>query len=392
MAGSQRSLLELVAHLPPEVAATVLLTADGEVADAYRSAGLSVYLIDPGQRLNTYGKQADTWSALQKLDVIIRELLPLQLHLARLLRELEVDVVHANDPRASLLIGLAVRIVRVPLVTHVRGGGKAFPGPIWAFFQRMSHRIVTVSDAIQDDLNSVGRRKAITVYNGTKDVSGHGKAIPWLHTLSKAGVAIVCCMASVVPFKGHHHLLKATHLLNERGWKDRFVMICVGESECQYQDYREWLEHQRKQLGLCNLFYVGWQDDPFSFYRMSDIEVLPSVEEEEFSFDNQMIHVRGNEGFPRTHLEAMSFGLPIVGTSIAGVPEQIADGLNGFLVPPSDSHALADAIERLLKDPDLRRSMGNAGRQRVADRFTTEAYVAGVMGVYKSLLPRQLST
>jgi glycosyltransferase involved in cell wall biosynthesis len=103
--------------------------------------------------------------------------------------------------------------------------------------------------------------------------------------------------------------------------------------------------------------------------------------------NGETIDVRGNEGFPRTHLEAMSFGLPIVGTDIAGVREQVEHGTNGLVVPPSDPAALADALEQLITAPDLRKRMGRAGRQRVEERFSTQACVRGAMNVYSSLLP-----
>jgi glycosyltransferase involved in cell wall biosynthesis len=84
----------------------------------------------------------------------------------------------------------------------------------------------------------------------------------------------------------------------------------------------------------------------------------------------------------------MHFGLPIVGTAIAGVPEQVADGESGFVVPPGDPAALADRLERLVTSPDLRRAFGEAGRARVARLFSTEAYVEGVLQVYRGLWSR----
>jgi glycosyltransferase involved in cell wall biosynthesis len=82
----------------------------------------------------------------------------------------------------------------------------------------------------------------------------------------------------------------------------------------------------------------------------------------------------------------MSFSLPVVGTRIAGVPEQVADGVTGLLVEPGDEQGLADALETLLKSPALRREMGQKGRERVERLFSTDAYVAGVTEVYRDLL------
>jgi glycosyltransferase involved in cell wall biosynthesis len=84
----------------------------------------------------------------------------------------------------------------------------------------------------------------------------------------------------------------------------------------------------------------------------------------------------------------MSFGLPIVSTDIAGVREQVENGVTGLVVPPSDKLALAEALEKLLSDAKLRASMGMAGRERVQRLFSTEAHVTGVVNVYQSLLSR----
>lgn len=102
--------------------------------------------------------------------------------------------------------------------------------------------------------------------------------------------------------------------------------------------------------------------------------------------DGERIEVRVSEGFPRTHLEAMRFGVPVVGTRIAGVPEQVEHGVTGLLVEPGDPAALADALERVLACPEQARSMGRAGIERVDRLFSTRAYVDGVLRVYSEIL------
>jgi glycosyltransferase involved in cell wall biosynthesis len=84
----------------------------------------------------------------------------------------------------------------------------------------------------------------------------------------------------------------------------------------------------------------------------------------------------------------MALGIPVVGTRIAGVPEQVVDGGTGLLVPPSDPAALADALERLLASEPLRRTLGSAARERALERFSTAAYVAGVCREYDRILVR----
>jgi glycosyltransferase involved in cell wall biosynthesis len=387
MAGANRSLFELVTNLPGSVTPLVLLAGEGMVAEAYRSVGIEVKVVPPGRSLNQFGKVMLKWSPIRQAWVAVSELLPYTFQLRKLIKELKPDIVHVNDGRGALLIGPAARLSGCPIVGHMRGEAP-FGGVTKIFFDTVSDRIITVCSAIQSSLSPEARAKTVTVYNGTHDVSHKGQVIPWLSTLREQGKVLVCCFASIVPFKGHHHLIEAVAELNQRGWRDRAVFVCVGDFVPEYQEYQNWLIQRQQELNVDNLLFTGWQSDPFSFYRVADIAVLPSVSSERLHYNDKAIDVRGNEGFPRTHLEAMSFGLPIVGTAIAGVREQVEDGVNGFVVPPSDKLALADALEKLLADPTLRLQMGKAGRERVQSLFSTDAYVSGVMNVYKSLIPR----
>jgi glycosyltransferase involved in cell wall biosynthesis len=385
MAGANRSLFELISHLPEAVRPIVVLVGEGEVADLYRRVGCEVHVVSPGPALNQFGKAMLGWSYARRATVALREYLPYTLVLARLVKRLRVDLVHVNDPRGAILIGPAARLARRPIVGHLRGE-KPFSGLAWRVFEAAPDRIITVSKALASCLGEPARRKSVTIHNGIHDIAGPGPSIRWLKGLRERGVSIVCCFASVTPFKGHRHLLEAAAELNRRGWASRVAFFCVGGPIAEYRDYQTWLLRRQAELGVENLTWAGYQPDPFAFYRSADMSVLPSVSRETLQMDGRVIDVRGSEGFPRTHLEAMCFGLPVVGTDVAGVREQIVDGVNGFVVPPSDPAALADALETLLAEPALRTRMGEAGRRRVLRDFSTQAYVESVLEVYEALL------
>jgi glycosyltransferase involved in cell wall biosynthesis len=91
------------------------------------------------------------------------------------------------------------------------------------------------------------------------------------------------------------------------------------------------------------------------------------------------------ESFPYNVLEAMAAGLPVVATDVGGTAEAVADGETGFVVPPRDPAALASALGQLLADPVRRAALGNAGRRRVAERFTIERMLDGTASVYRDL-------
>jgi len=93
-----------------------------------------------------------------------------------------------------------------------------------------------------------------------------------------------------------------------------------------------------------------------------------------------------DEGFPIAALDAMAAGVPVVATSVGGVPELIEDGKNGCLVPPRDVDALVTQIRALLCDPGLRNRIGSAGFTRVRDHFAPAQMIASFTQLYDELL------
>ena len=85
-------------------------------------------------------------------------------------------------------------------------------------------------------------------------------------------------------------------------------------------------------------------------------------------------------------LEAMGSGLPVVASRVGGIPEMVTHGSDGLIVPPADAMALAEAIELLLADDELRRSMGDAARERVRTCFSEASFVSSVSELYDDLL------
>jgi glycosyltransferase involved in cell wall biosynthesis len=117
------------------------------------------------------------------------------------------------------------------------------------------------------------------------------------------------------------------------------------------------------------VFLLGYRDDIPRVMVSSDMLVLPSY----------------REGTPLVILEAMAAGLPVIATDIAGIPEQIENGANGFLIPPGDADALATQIERLLSSPGLREQFGAAGRRR-SSQFSRDRMIEDYSSLYRELL------
>ena len=381
MAGANRSVLELVRNLPPWVVPHVVVAAPGRVADAFRSHGIPCEVIEPGPAMNTFGGWLLHTSPATRLRIAARELVPFTLRLRRVIRRRGIRLVHVNDGRGTLLAAAAARLAGVPIVGHLHGE-LLFAGFGRWVTETVPARIIAVSDGARRTLSPGARGKAVTVYNGMTAAAFPTSPLPFLESLRARGVKVVCCFASLTPFKGCHHLVEALALLNARGWRERLAVLWIGDLIPAHADYHAWLARKVGEHGIDNLTFTGWRDSPFSFYRCADAAVLPSVSAEELRFDGRAHRVVGGEGFPITNLEAMHFGVPVVATRISGVPEQVEDGTTGLLVEPGDPAALADALERLLSDPAAAAAMGRAGARRAEEAFSTRAFVEGVVRVY----------
>jgi glycosyltransferase involved in cell wall biosynthesis len=114
--------------------------------------------------------------------------------------------------------------------------------------------------------------------------------------------------------------------------------------------------------------------------------VLPTVESEQLRIGEEVIDVRSGEGLPRSILEAMHCGKPVVATTVAGTSEQIIHGETGFLAPPANPEALAEAILRVLEmGPEARQRMGEHAIARVREKFSTERMVAQTVDLYREV-------
>jgi colanic acid/amylovoran biosynthesis glycosyltransferase len=169
------------------------------------------------------------------------------------------------------------------------------------------------------------------------------------------GPLSILCIGTLHEVKGQAHLVDACRLLRKAGLT--FHCRLVGEGED-----RAALERQIRAAGLedaVTLEGPRTRDEILELLARSDVLVTPSVP----TRDGR------REGIPVVLMEAMASGLPVVASRISGIPELVEDGVHGFLVPPGDSPGIAQALQRLHEDPDLRTRMGRAGRARVEDAF-----------------------
>jgi glycosyltransferase involved in cell wall biosynthesis len=192
--------------------------------------------------------------------------------------------------------------------------------------------------------------------------------MPFLPTSPPEDPFTILCVASLNEVKGHRYLVEAARHLKESG--EDFLCRLVGDGPL-----RDRLAGQISEAGLEKEFVLHGalpRGEVARRMRRADAAVLPSV----------MTSRGDREGIPVALMEAMATGLPAVASDISGIPELVEDGRTGLLVPPRESRALADALHRLMEDPELRRKFGQRGREKVREEFTITGSVERLLELW----------
>ena len=170
--------------------------------------------------------------------------------------------------------------------------------------------------------------------------------------------------------KGARYLVESIPLAEKQCPGTRYLVFGDGSEEHHLRELAK-----RLDISDSTLSFRGWCDARDAM-RQLDIVVVPSLE----------------EGFGMVALEAMRESLPVVASDVGGLPEVVAHGESGLLVPPRDPPAIASAVCRLLKDPELRLRFGRRGREILEERFSLEDMVRSTIQVYESVLRHGLAS
>ncbi|EMA71068.1 glycosyltransferase family 4 protein [Halorubrum distributum] len=296
---------------------------------------------------------------------------PAVLSLARYLRREEFDIVHTHSTEAGIIGRFAAALAGVPNVVHTVHGvpfaddrNDSLNRFVLACERQAANytdRIVTNADVIADDYLARGigtRDQYTTVYSGV-DLDAFADAEP-ADDLPGERPRVVM-VGRLADGKGHGVLLDAVESIG-----DFEGSVCIVGDGPLFDS----LEGEIADRGLGDrVFLTGFRDDVPRVLAASDILALPSF----------------REGTPRVITEAMASGLPVVATDIAGIPEQIEDGENGFLIPTGDSGALETRMGELVEDSGLRERMGARGLKR-AERLSVATMVDELDEVYQDFV------
>ncbi len=284
--------------------------------------------------------------------------------LGRIAHRIRPDVIQGQSLSCGFLAYLAGRPLGIPSVVYVQGLDLYEAGcpARWTYIRWALKRCDAVV-AVTHDLRSI----ALSLSGRAAEVIPHGLRMRGAHRLRPQearsrldlpqGARIVLFVGRLIRLKGVEYLIRAMPQVIEACPDARLVLVGEGEE-------RPGLQALTRSLGLDGrITFAGGRahEDVIGFMRAADVFVLPSLV----------------ESFGIVLVEAMSCGLPIVASNVMGIPSLIEDGVNGVLVPPGDTSALAGAITRLLADPPASAGMARANARkaanyampRVADQF-----------------------
>ncbi len=288
------------------------------------------------------------------------------LALRRWLKTHAADVINTHSSTDAWLAALAVQTLGKPIpivrTRHISAQIPHNPATRW-LYQRASQHIVTTGERLREQLIGVNRFSPAAItsvptgVDTTHFVPGD-KAAARQQLGLPADAPIIGIVATLRSWKGHRYLVEAFAAL-----PDTTRLLIVGDGPV-----RAALQAQIEQLGLAGrVIMPGNQRDVLPWLQAMDVFALPSY---------------ANEGVPQAILQAMLCGLPIISTPVGSILEAVEHEHTGLIVEPQNAEALRQAIEKLLADPELRQTLGNAARERALARFGFESMVERMEGIF----------
>ena len=342
--GAERLFVDLVNALPENEKFVILLSENEVMPNLEASLGPQIEVYKVTIRKRTFYR-----------DVV---------RLARLLTKLKCDVLHSHTFWANFYGSVAARMAHVPVIVTSehgrnewkRGWHKWIESRVISRFAQ--HRLCVSQDILERrrDVDGVPGDKLVLVPNGTRipDIDGH----------REPDRVVIGSVGRLVVAKDFPTLIRAVGLLRKQGVDCSLEIVGGGPEESSIRE-------EVNRLGLKqHVKLAGFQDNVGARLRSWTLFAVSSI----------------NEGQPIALLEAMAHGLPCVVTSVGGIPDTLKNEKEGLIVPPRDPNALADALQRLIEDGDLRRRLGSSARDRVCKEFSIEALASRCCDIYRATL------
>jgi glycosyltransferase involved in cell wall biosynthesis len=299
------------------------------------------------------------------------------LQLAEILRERHIDVLHCHKHKPTVYGTLASIIAgRIPVISHVHGLSRTRSltrrAANWAILKSV-HRIIAVSESVRRDVIQtnwqIDPSKVVTVKNCIDlqmiDTIKVSKKEARLRLGLSDDEIVFGTVGRLALTKGQSYLIKAFAQVRNHLKSARLVIMGQGPLLGE-------LEKTARDLGVLPwILFTGYRNDVFELLKGFDIFVLPSLA----------------EGLSIALLEAMAMRLPVIASHVGGIPEVFGDCKCGRLVQPKDSLALAASMVEIgSADREVKEQLGEQGRRRVEEEFTTDVMIRQLTEIYESVL------
>ena len=299
--------------------------------------------------------------------------------LVKLVKKSKIDLIHNNGPRACFYGAIAGRVLKIPVIWHVRESLKdlLFYDYLLA---KMSNVIICVSNSVKS--KRFGRfgqqinKKIRIVYNGIDtnkfQVSNGSRYKVRTQLFVKSNDILVGLVGNIIPRKAQDFFLKglakAKHIRPDLGIKALLIGRPLDE------EFGDYIRKLVIDLNLSsNVIFREFSDKIPNIFSALDIFALTSK----------------SEGFCRSLLEAMMCGLPVIASKIDEIEEAVVDQKNAILVNINDIEKMASAIIRLCEDSFLRKKMGILNRNIAVKQFSLSTHVASIESIYNCLLDKK---
>lgn len=362
-----------------------LLSVKGQMEDGHDVVLLTGPTAGPEGKL----LQASDISGLRVVEepVLIRSINPLKdwlayRHLRKHFIAAKYDVVHTHASKAGIIGRAAAWSAKVPLVVHTVHGQAFHAYEAWwrnklyicmeRFAARRCHHIFAVAQAMIDQCvqAKVAPRETYSVVYSGMNMQAFLSACPDPALRESLGIPegapVVGKIARLFELKGHDYLFDAAPAIVSEFPNVRFLLVGDGVLKEEFQQ-------KIRQLGL---------EENFIFTGLVSPDEVPRYT----ALMNVLAHLSLREGLPRTVVQALAAGKPVVGFELDGTPEVILEGKTGHICPAEDSKAVEEAILDLLRDPQKARDMGAVGRELVRERFDWRHMVDCLEKAYYRLL------
>lgn len=363
-----------ILHLPPPVHGAAMVGKLLKESRAINNSFEADYInLTTSFEINHIGK-----TSFQKLT----SLLGIQFKLVKAIVAKRYDLCYvsltAKGPGfyKDFLVVLLLKLFRKKIVYHFHNRGvstlqdQRFNDLLYRITFKKTKSILLSKLLYPDIKKYVSEKDVFVCANGVPEVIGQHSPESSSDSLPAKKVCRLLFLSNMVIEKGVYELLAACKLLNERNlaFECHFVGAWSDVSKEQLQAFVE-------ANGLSNLVFSHGKklgEEKHALLRSADVFVFPTF-----------YH---NECFPLVNLEAMQFSLPVVTTSIGGIPDMVEDGETGFIIPPNDPVALADRLERLISNAGMRQKMGAAGRLRYEKFFTLHQFEQNMMTILETVI------